>query len=364
EYEQNYREYFKYLIGFGAVFIYLCAGLFTNLVSVRFTISMLLKMVAISIMYAGVAFSFGVFVFSTYVNFNVYLLLFFLYRSFFYEESHFQYFLDCYKVMVLLCALLSICIWLGGGFLIWGNTQVGRNSSIFHDPNYAAVIFSIAIILRINEYGISFRQGAKELFILPVLILALLLTFSKSGMLFLFAAFSIWLYFKNRVGFLVLVVVISLCAFNLNNIIEILSNSFPTLRIGDGLNGREIFFDLALGVIGESPFAMRESSSIADIIGLYSYRANVSFHNTYLDLSFVYGVQFTFVLIGYILLVFLIRWFDYANYKLELIIGIPLFLMSFTLLISPMGFGILSCLMGLILSRLSRGQHGIEKASF
>lgn len=184
-----------------------------------------------------------------------------------------------------------------------------------------------------------------------VIFFAILITYSKSGIVFLAISGLLWLYFRVRRFFYVSIIILTVIALNLGEILYLLGERFPTLRVEDGMNGRDIFLDLALDIIRQSPFSMRGSDMIVEVISLYTYRSNVSFHNTYLDLSFVYGVQYVLALITYLFyriskgLLSLSKSEDGA-----VIFTLPLALMAGTLLITPMGFGYLSFVFAILLS--------------
>lgn len=350
EYDQNYREVTKYVVGAFAVVFYIVGEfLFTGrLLRIRWDVGGLLLI--LYFLYLLITYILGgEVVFSSSVNAFVYLVVFLVYfsigqsidREALYSASIF---------LIFNFAILSVLIFLNGGhFLIWENSQVGRTSSIFHDPNYAAVIFSIGLLIILDKFYLT--KKTIYIFYMLVIFFAILITYSKSGIVFLAISGLLWLYFRVRRFFYVSIIILTVIALNLGEILYLLGERFPTLRVEDGMNGRDIFLDLALDIIRQSPFSMRGSDMIVEVISLYTYRSNVSFHNTYLDLSFVYGVQYVLALITYLFyriskgLLSLSKSEDGA-----VIFTLPLALMAGTLLITPMGFGYLSFVFAILLS--------------
>lgn len=352
EYEQNYRESYKYIFSVLSMIMYF-GGYALGVLSVKTENFIFVKFISLFLLYSLVSFSFGNVYLPSLLRAAIFFIIFFAYRSLFYNALEFNYFLRAFVSLVSICAVLSVLIYFFSGFFIWDYTQIGRVSSIFHDPNYAGILFSLAMVFLL--FGFVKYNFHLSVCLFVILLVALFLTFSKTA--FLFFGFSIGLYFLTRsMLYIPIYGVIGIFVYyNFYEITYWIETIFPSLRFSHGLNGRGVFFDLAVSLISESPFDLHDSYYIKDSILAYTFRNNVSFHNTYLDLAYVYGLQFAVLPFLYALIVSVYGFFNYdIRYA---IVSVGLFLASFTLFYFPAGSDMLSFMMAIFLVRVERGSN-------
>lgn len=297
EYEQNYKQSSGYFFHIISVLIMVAINYVVNKSFFLSLYSDLLKCLVVYFIYLSSVFLFGSFDLHTSINAFIYMVIFCIHINIFGRNDLYTMFLQSSRILIFVFSIISVLIELNIG-LMWDYSQVGRNSSLFHDPNYAAVIFSIGLYI---SYFFGKYKTPKDILVISSMIFSLFLCFSKSGILFSIIVFGSLMLVGSRKFLLLTVFLTVLLALNLDYFLYVLSETFPVLRIEHGLNGRDVFFELALQLIYQEPFVQRTSSMISYFIDVYTYRTNVSFHNTYLDIAFVYGLQFSILLIFYVI---------------------------------------------------------------
>lgn len=242
----------------------------------------------------------------------------------------FKYFLIASSIF----AVMSYLLYLGNGeFLLWGYVA-SRNGSVFFDPNYAAIIFSISMIFSILFIENFFwKVTSCLLFLIP-----LFLTYSKGGWLAFLLGFFCYLYTKysyRALIFIPICVLIGLYIFSLNVI------NLEMFRFEQGFNGRDIYINMALDyVFGDLNIFGSGGDKISELIALTG-GGNSSTHNYYLDLLISVGVVPFFFLIPLLSYVFMK---GCINKNVYLPVFVILFVSSFAVSVSVGGMGILSFL--------------------
>lgn len=200
--------------------------------------------------------------------------------------------------IVYVFSLLTLPFYLidSSHFSLWG-----RYTSIYFDPNYAAVIFGFFMIYRfVGNDKLDFRCA--------VMFTSLFLTYSKSALVCLFFVMSIKLFVRFSILNLIVlcVFVISFKLILFDSIISTLS-MFELFRVEMGSNLRDVYASMAIEGIIANPFlgnGVHQISKSINFIGL----SNSSFHNTYLESGFVNGI-FYMMLIFFVLMSSAIRLF-------------------------------------------------------
>ena len=195
------------------------------------------------------------------------------------------------NVWIVVIASLTIPLVCFGRFALWSLEDL-RSASIFHDPNYAGVIFGFSLL-----YTLTMSTMAARLRYPVIAVLALMLsaTFSKGALLSIVIALC-WLVLRKTPRlFLVLGPPVTwIASRSLTAILEWLNTHFPILRIGSGLNYRDRFWTDAFHAIVESPGVGHSQESLHAIIDHRAPGTDInSLHNYYMESAFLYGLPFT-----------------------------------------------------------------------
>lgn len=206
-----------------------------------------------------------------------------------------------YKVGIVL-SILNITIWFNDGFFIWNKTMVVRASSIFSDPNFWGG-FNLFLIL----YSLFFKHYTNlfwALFVNTILLISLILSFSKASLLVLtFVFISYLLLFSKRIIRLLSLIVIPLVVYSLYYLLQII----PFFRLGMGLNKRDDMWLYFFQKIWEIPFLGYGEEGIEYFLINEGGFSNTSFHNFLFDKTFAFGLLYGFLVI---------IMFSYILYKL------------------------------------------------
>ena len=233
-------------------------------------------------------------------------------------------------------SLVGILFFVSGNSLIWVNEYEGRLASIFFDPNYFGLFCAFAIV-------VSFRK--KSYFFLLINLGALLLSFSKGAFLGLALAFVIPFFivrltlqnFRQRMYFILfLLPCLSLLYYYLTS-----NNLVGFFRVDSGFNGRDGMWYFLIENIISNPLGFG-SGRIAEFL-LSNGFTNTSSHNFFVDYAFSFGiVPLLIVLYLFALRIYVEIKLIYNQKRYQPSIFILFFVCSNFIVISPIGFSLLS----------------------
>lgn len=197
--------------------------------------------------------------------------------------------------LIVISSIISIPIILFGHFIVWHKQNL-RLLSIFQDPNYYGALIGFALL-----YGILLWNTNNKLIkygIITLLSLNLFMTFSKGALISLLVSLSYISYKKFPIKTTIVAITSGLMVLSLINIILEKLRIIKLLRVEMGLNRRGLYWQTATERIKENPILGYGTENVKNEILSLGY-TNTSFHNYYIEQTYVNGLPF---LIGIITL--------------------------------------------------------------
>ncbi|WP_223891501.1 O-antigen ligase [Sulfurovum sp. TSL6] len=264
---------------------------------------------------------------------NIWLVFMLLYL----ELSDIKELLESYYKIGILLAIINLLIMYNGSFLFWNKIYIVRGASIFYDPNFFGA-FNMFLLL----YYILFKlnKSTKSFLVTGILILSLILTFSKASV----AAFVISLFFYFFLKTTLLKKILAIVIFMVTSIlVYFIFTKLDFFRFSMGFNNRDNMASFFLDKISESPLFGYGANDLKVHL-LNNDLLNRSFHNYLLDTIFAYG----FITGAIIVLVITCTFFILKKYDLKLaILFFALVLNANFISYSIGGFGAMSILLTL-----------------
>lgn len=245
--------------------------------------------------------------------------------------------IDIFKYIFLVSLFFALFSWLliiyNGDFLFW-KYKYNRNSSILFDPNYAAILFSVSIIIAMS----TIRNLFYKFLIVIFLIVPLFFTYSKGGWLAFIAGMIVYFFIRYRykILFIVPVFMLFIVYVYIYSLIDL--NMF---RFEQGLNSRDVYFNMTIDYVFGGMNLFGGGSDILKYLIISVGGDNVSTHNSYLDLIIVNGIVPFFFLIPIFVYAFIKGVLDKNIYTAVFTI---LFISSLSVVISIGGVGFYSLL--------------------
>ena len=164
-----------------------------------------------------------------------------------------------------------------------------RGAGWMFDPNYAAGVVGFGVV-----YFALNGRNRERLLLIPILVVALFLTFSKTGLLATLAGiFSAWILSAGAVKRFTALGVLSLILLSGVTLIELLAENIILLRITSGLNARGDYWLMALDYIAQRPLTGHSDNAPVEIARAFG-RINASVHNTYIEAALLGGLIYGF----------------------------------------------------------------------
>lgn len=219
---------------------------------------------------------------------NCFLLFNFLAILVLFSKKNTEDFLKYSFYLITFSAVISIPIILFGNLAIWHKQNL-RLASIFLDPNYYGVLAGFALLYSLTLWKINnkiIKYG-----IILLLLVNLILTFSKGALISLLIALSYISYKKFPVKTTIIAILSGGVVLSLINIVLEKLRVIKLLRIEMGLNRRGLYWQTAMEKIKENPILGYGTENVKNEILSLGY-TNASFHNYYIEQTYVNGLLF------------------------------------------------------------------------
>jgi len=220
----------------------------------------------------------------------------------------------------LFLSFLNLIIYFNNGFLFWDRLMIFRGGSVFFDPNYWAA-FNLFLILYFLFFKRDVIKFSINIALIVILIVSLILSFSKSSILSLTVVTIIYLFIRSSRYLKVIIIVFSSL---IGYLAYFLIESIPYFRIEMGLNNRDNMWKFFLLEISNNPlFGFGEDGIKYKLVT--NNLENWSFHNFLLDKTFGYGLILGILLL---MLSFTVFYILYKYNKYLSLIYLALFINS------------------------------------
>ena len=180
--------------------------------------------------------------------------------------------------IITILSVISIIIVIRGSFLGY-TPQYNRISSILFDPNYFGTLSAIGFIIGVH---------IKKYRYLSILnFISLYYSGSRAAMLGLIIVIITLFFYAKKIRLSTLLMFLIICIITFGFIVYLYSIDF--FRVYQGLNSREILWDLSFLLIRSEPWWGYGYGVVSQLIESFGLM-NSSSHNAFLDYILTYGI--------------------------------------------------------------------------
>jgi hypothetical protein len=204
--------------------------------------------------------------------------------------------LDFFNKIFFMLSILNIPLIIFDRFLIWEKVYM-RSQAIFYHPNIAGLCFGFSFLYTVFNKD-SFQSKYVRYVAIATSFVGIVFSFSRGAIISVILAVLLIMIKKRKklFTFLLLPIALVLIVFS-QNLFNFISNIFPLYHLSVGFNERSDMWLLAIKEVLKNPFLTHTQDDLRNaIIGLLPGGYN-SFHNAYLDTTYLLGLPFVIIIV-------------------------------------------------------------------